>query len=90
VVDMESYWICQIAGERDVPFIAVRTIFDTVQDDLSLLGHMMVEGKVTPLKALGYLISHPGRVRKIVAYYINSKKARRNLAFFLHNLAKDI
>jgi nucleoside phosphorylase len=90
VVDMESYWIGQIAGERKLPFIAVRSIFDTVQDDLSLLGHIIVNGKVTPLKALGYLICHPGQMRKTIAYSVNSQKARGNLAFFLYNLVKDI
>jgi adenosylhomocysteine nucleosidase len=90
VVDMESYWIGQIAGQRNLPFIVLRSIFDTVQKDLSLLSHVTVEGKAAPLKAAGYFIGHPGQLGKVGSYVSDSQKAGRNLALFLHKFVKDV
>ncbi len=88
VVDMESYWIGQIAAARNLPFITVRAIFDSIQDDLSLL--VLLTGKGKALTALGYLIGHPGQWAKAAAYAANSRKADRNLAAFLRKLVKNI
>ena len=88
VVDMESYWIGQKAAARKLPFITVRAIFDSLQDDLSLL--VLLTGKGKALPAMGYLIGHPGQWTKAASYAANSRKAGRNLAVFLRKLIDNI
>lgn len=90
VVDMESYWIGQIAAERKVPFIVARSIFDSVRDDLSLLGYVTDGGKVKPFKVVGYLIRHPGTIKRLIVFAANSRNAGRNLAIFMGKLIKQI
>jgi len=90
VVDMESYWIGLIAAERNIPFLAARSIFDSVEDDLTLLSHITDEGEVKPRKALGYFSGHPGQLRKAASFSANSRKAGKNLAIFLNTLVKAI
>jgi adenosylhomocysteine nucleosidase len=90
VVDMESFWICQIAAERNVPFIAVRAISDSLEDDLSLLSHITVGGQVRPLMALGYFFHHPSHLRTAAALLTNARKAGKNLALFLDKLAGNV
>jgi adenosylhomocysteine nucleosidase len=90
VVDMESYWIGQIAAERNLPFIVARSIFDSVKDDLSLLGQVTDGGKVKPFKVLGYLIRHPETTKWLILFSANSRNAGRNLAIFMGKLIKEI
>jgi adenosylhomocysteine nucleosidase len=90
VVDMESYWIGLTAAENNIPFLAARSIFDSVEDDLTMLSHITDDGEVKPLKALGYFSGHPGQLRKAVSFSTNSKKAEKNLAIFLSKLVKAI
>lgn len=90
VIDMESYWIGQIAMERKIPFLAVRSIFDTLRDDLSLLHHITAEGRIRPFKALGYFVCHPEQLKQTANYSTSYRKAGRNLATFLCKLTKEI
>jgi adenosylhomocysteine nucleosidase len=90
VVDMESFWIGQIAAERNVPFIAVRSISDSVDDDLSFLAHVTDGGQVKPLKALGYFMHHPSHLRTVAVLLTNGRKAGKNLAVFLDKMVRNI
>jgi adenosylhomocysteine nucleosidase len=90
IVDMESFSIGQAASEKGYPFIAVRSIFDAVDDDLSLLDHIAVSGKLNPLKACSRLIAHPGDLGTLLGYSRNAVKARKNLAAFLFDLVEKI
>jgi nucleoside phosphorylase len=87
VVDMESYWIGQAASQKDIPFLAVRSIFDAVQDDLSLLERISVNGKIAPGKVLGQLLAHPSCLGEFTTFYRNYRKAAQNLAVFLDELS---
>jgi adenosylhomocysteine nucleosidase len=89
-VDMESFWIGQIAAERNVPFIAVRSISDNLADDLSLLADITAGSRVKPLKALGHFIHHPTDLRTAALLLTNSRKAGKNLALFLDTVVKNI
>lgn len=90
IVDMESYFIGQVALERGMPFIAVRSIFDTLQDDLSVLDNVTFDGKIVPRRMLSCLISHPGQVKNLVRYANNAKKARKSLAVYLTGLMEKM
>jgi adenosylhomocysteine nucleosidase len=89
VVDMESYWIGQIADQRNIPFITVRSISDSIEDDLSILVDVMDGEKINPIKVMGYLIAHPGQLRMMASRVANSRKAGKNLAVFLGKLARE-
>lgn len=88
VTDMESYWIGKVARENGLPFLAVRTIFDTVGDDLSFLEQLTTEGDITLSRAFSYLISHPGQLPRISACSHKASLARKNIAIFVKRLIK--
>lgn len=90
VVDMESYWIGRIATEQRIPFLAVRSIFDTVKDDMSAVTHFTVDGKIKPFKALSHFVCHPGQWKQTASYSRNFNKAAKNLAMLLDNLVQEI
>jgi adenosylhomocysteine nucleosidase len=88
-VDMESYWLGHAAKERNVPFITVRSIFDSVQDDLSFLSQISSNGKIKKGSALVYFITHPGQTQEINHLSRNSRLAGKKLALFLQRLIEE-
>ena len=79
--DMESFAIGKAAEEAGLPFITIRAIIDTAEQDLP---PMAVEacgsdGRLKPWRILWSLISNPGQVRKLGALTKNSKLADRML-----------
>lgn len=90
MVDMESYSIAQAAAEKGLPFIAARSVFDSVEDDLSLLNKITSGGKLSPGKACSHLAVHPGDLRKLLRFSRNAVKARANLAKFLSGFMDKI
>ena len=89
-VDMESYWIGEIAGKKGLPFITVRSVSDSAQDDLSFLDNIVVKSKVRPLRALSYFVCHPAQIKKTADFFFNFRKAGRNLGVFMQRLIQDI
>jgi adenosylhomocysteine nucleosidase len=90
VVDMESYWIGARALERKIPFITIRSIFDSVNDDLSLLERATVNGKISPKKALYNIISHPVDIKNAIYYSQNMRKASKHLSIYLDQFLHGI
>jgi adenosylhomocysteine nucleosidase len=90
MVEMESYWIAKLAADRKLPFIEVRSIFDSLKDDLSLLSEIMSKSKVRKMTALANCISHPKRIQMMSHLASNAKIAERNLAVFLSRLITEI
>jgi adenosylhomocysteine nucleosidase len=90
VVDMESYAIGQISLEKKTPFIAVRAVFDNIQDDLSVLEDITHGGKVAPWKLFSQVLAHPLKTKRLIQYGSNSRMARKNLSIFLCSLIEGI
>jgi adenosylhomocysteine nucleosidase len=87
IVDMEGYWIARIASERQVPFLAVRAVSDTVRDRLVPLEDMLgSDGRPCRGKAIRYLVSHPDQLMILAGLYRSSRKARTSLTNFLVRL----
>ena len=86
LVDMESYWIGRIAVGKGIPFLGVRTVFDAVHDDLTLIGRITSGGKIVYWKALKEIIFHFGRLKDLTCYYRNYLKAAQSLAQFMGQL----
>jgi adenosylhomocysteine nucleosidase len=89
-VDMESYWIGRAAAEKNLPFLTVRAVSDSVLDDLSFIGEVTSEGRVLPGKIVRRFISHPGDLPRAVGLSAQIGKAGRNLAWFLDRLIDEI
>jgi adenosylhomocysteine nucleosidase len=84
-VEMESFDILSVAAESGVPAIAIRSISDTVDEDLPLDMNRIFsdEGQVSLPRVIGELVRHPGSVPSLVRLGQNSKAAAESLAHFL-------
>ena len=89
-VDMESFWIGEVARQKGLLFISFRSISDSVIDDLSFLDWVMVKGKVKPLKAMSYFMCHPVQIKTVAGFFFNFRKAGHNLAVYLHQLIEAL
>jgi adenosylhomocysteine nucleosidase len=80
IVDMESYWIASIAAQRQVPFLALRAVSDTVDDSFPPIEQIVdIEGNLLPGKAALHFLSHPWHLIMLSGLYRNSVKAAKNL-----------
>jgi adenosylhomocysteine nucleosidase len=84
-VEMESFDILSVAAESGIPAIALRSISDTVDEDLPLDMNRIFsdEGQVSLPRVLGEVVRHPGSVPSLVRLGQNSKAAAESLAHFL-------
>ena len=82
-VDMESYWIGEMARERGVPFLAVRAASDEAGDALPDYRRFLDEmGEVEPLNAASYFLSNPHRLLAAPRLASNARLASRSLGTF--------
>jgi len=84
-IDMESYWIGQIAIEKRIPFIAIRPLLDAVNDDLSALESIFSAEKIVPLKALTYFTRHPSQIKEVLKFSSDSGKTGKAMALFIRD-----
>jgi adenosylhomocysteine nucleosidase len=81
VVDMESYCIGRIASARQVPFLAVRAISDTVADRLPPFDRFLdSQGTWRWKRAALYFLLRPHQLIVLCRFYINARKAGKNLS----------
>jgi adenosylhomocysteine nucleosidase len=79
-VDMESVAIAAEAAARGIPFAIVRTVIDSLEDEIFGAEMADEEGRVKPLAAANYLVRNPGAVLKIPWMLRNLALATRGLA----------
>lgn len=89
-VDMESYWIGKIAGDRNIPFYTVRLVFDALNDDLSVIDHIMRHGKVDLFKTSQYILFHPGKIRTLSRYVSIYRTTQKRMLVFIQNFIKEL
>jgi adenosylhomocysteine nucleosidase len=84
-VEMESYEILSVATESGIPAVAIRSISDTVDEDLPLDMNRIFsdEGQVSIPRVIGEVVRHPGSVPSLMRLGQNSKAAAESLARFL-------
>jgi hypothetical protein len=60
-VDMESYSIGRVAAAHHLPFMVLRTIFDTQADEVPFQASRFTstDGALQPMRVLAYLVRHP-------------------------------
>jgi len=68
-VEMEGAAIASAAAERGLPFLAVRSILDTVDSEIDDSGGLVdpVSGSVRPLAVAIHLLRHPGAIPRMMA-----------------------
>ena len=80
VVDMESYWIAEIASEAQIPFVIIRSVSDTIHEKLLPFDQLMnKDGKVLWSEAASYFIRRPHHLAVVGRLYRNMRLAQRNL-----------
>ncbi len=84
-VEMESFDILSVAAESGIPAIAIRSISDTVDEDLPLDMNRIFsdEGQVSLPRVIGEVVRNPGSVPSLVRLGQNAKAAAESLARFL-------
>ncbi len=87
-VDMESAAIAGEAAARGIPFAIVRTVIDSLEDEIFGAEMADEEGRVKPLAAANYLVRNPGAVLKIPWMIRNLALATRALADAIDALIK--
>lgn len=84
-VEMESFDILSVAAESGIPAIAIRSMSDTVDEDLPLDMNRIFsdEGQVSLPRVIGEVVRNPGSVPGLVRLSQNSKAAAESLVRFL-------
>ena len=89
-VEMESYAVADVCRERELPFVAVRSISDTYQQSLPPhLDRVMQQGSATARagRALGTLMRQPSAAADFCRLYAVAREAADNLARGLVQIA---
>ena len=82
-VDMESYWVAEIAKEAGVPFLAVRAISDEVDDTLPDYERFETPmGGIRPFAAAWYFATRPWHIFDLPRLASNARHGTKNLAIF--------
>ena len=80
-VDMETCGAARAASEAGVPFLAIRAVSDTVDEDLPLdFNRCMKGGRMDWAKFIPFMVAHPGVLPKLLSLGRKSAAASRSLA----------
>ena len=79
-LDMESGGAARACAEAGVPFISVRAISDTLDEDLPVdFNLFMNDGKINPTRLIFYLLAHPWKIPALIKLGRNSRLACEKL-----------
>jgi hypothetical protein len=91
IIDMESYWVSQLAAAHDIPHVVLRSVLDPMEETLpQFVGDAAVSESVrTWLPALKYMISRPMEAPHLLNLARQTKKARASLSALLRSITSD-
>lgn len=91
-IEMESFHVLLSANDVRIPSIAVRAISDTVEQDLPLNFAKVVDraGHVRWANMVGELGMHPGKIRPLIRFAGESRRAAEKLADFLDDFVDEM
>jgi adenosylhomocysteine nucleosidase len=89
-VDMETAVIAFEAAARGIPFVAMRTIMDTIEHDLASAGLADENGKVRPLKAAATLVRNPAMVAGVIRLVRNLRQATHSMAVTIEAVTRRL
>ena len=91
-VDMESFMVCEVANDAEIPFVAVRAVVDTVDMDLPDIVAQIDQGpsggRVIP--AIRFLARRPHEVANLTRLGRAAARARRSLTEFFVELSSEL
>jgi adenosylhomocysteine nucleosidase len=82
-VDMETSTLATMAAERNLPFLSVRAISDTVHQELVDVSKLTEDGEISPLKAGWYVLTHPGSIPTFISLQEIARRGTKNITEFL-------
>lgn len=89
-VDMETSELAREAEDRAIPFLSIRSITDTVSQELMDCSHLVeADGEVSTLKAGWHVLTHPGDLKSMIELRTHAQKATANLTEFLLQFLKN-
>ncbi len=66
-LEMETFQLAQAAQEKSIPFLSLRAISDSAEEELLNVSPMLTEdGNVSFLKAGWFVLSHPGSMKDLL------------------------
>jgi len=85
LVDMESAAVASFCRKRRTPFLLLRAVSDTLEDEIPFDVETLTgaDGRITPLRALKAIAGHPHLLSSFFLTWQNSRKASRRLASVL-------
>ncbi len=85
VIDLESYWVTDVAAAHDVPHAVVRVVLDPMDHAMPdfLAGSMRPGAGSARARAVRYALRRPHRVGGLLRLSAQVKLARRSLADYL-------
>lgn len=91
-LDMESAAIASAAAARSIPFLVVRGVLDTVDEDLAMGFDQFLDGRgePQPLPLIRYLITHPFTVPHMVGLGLRTKAVCARLGLLLQELSTSL
>ncbi len=79
-LDMESGGAGRACTEAGIPFISIRAISDTLDEDLPVdFNLFMNDGKIRLMRLIFYLLAHPARITALIQLGRNSRRACERL-----------
>jgi adenosylhomocysteine nucleosidase len=91
IVDMESYWIARIAAAWNIPFIAIRSISDTIEKSVQPFDQILAsDGSLLWKRAALCFLLHPWYLMNVYTLFRNTRPAKRNMAAFVGHLVTRI
>jgi adenosylhomocysteine nucleosidase len=91
IVEMESYWIASIALDRQIPFIAIRSISDTMKESVEPFDQILAsDGRLLWKKAVLCFLLHPYYLMNVFTLYRNVRIARKNLIACVRHLVSKM
>lgn len=83
-IDMETSTLAEMAAVRKIPFLSVRAISDTVDQELiDVSPFMEKDGQVSTLKAGWYVLTHPGSIPTFISLQEVAHRGTKNITEFL-------
>lgn len=86
VCEMEDYWIARVASARQIPFLAVRVIYDEIKAIMPDFERIVdLDGNLRLNRAIPYFLTHPEYLFSASALYKHSNRAKDSLATFVRS-----